>query len=123
MTYGAAAAERAAIAAGLQRHGVRTGDKVGLYSNNCAEWVLTEAALTRQGVISVPLYDTLGAHSQQWSGNCDWWDMHGAATDSRPPPQVPTRCSSFATTRRLLQSPAMRPCSPPCCPRCHLAPP
>ena len=64
MSYGAVAAERAAIAAGLSRHGVRNGDKVGLYSVNCAEWLLTEAALTRQGCVSVPLYDTLGA----WRG-------------------------------------------------------
>lgn len=60
MSYGAAAAERAAIGAGLLRHGVRAGDKVGLYSVNCAEWLLTEAAIARQGCVSVPLYDTLG---------------------------------------------------------------
>lgn len=61
MSYGTAAAERAAIGAGLLRHGVRQGDKVGIYSVNCAEWLLTEAAIARQGCVSVPLYDTLGA--------------------------------------------------------------
>jgi long-chain acyl-CoA synthetase len=69
MSYGAAASERAAIASGLIRHGVRSGDRVGLYSVNCAEWVLTEAALTRQGIISVPLYDTLGPDAVQFICN------------------------------------------------------
>lgn len=36
------------------------GAAVGLYSVNCAEWVLVEGALTRGGLVSVPLYDTLG---------------------------------------------------------------
>lgn len=35
--------------------------QVGIYSVNCPEWVLVDAALVRQGVVSVPLYDTLGA--------------------------------------------------------------
>jgi long-chain acyl-CoA synthetase len=88
MSYGAVAAERAAIAAGLARHGVRNGDKVGLYSVNCAEWLLTEAALTRQGCISVPLYDTLGAERM-------------------------ASCASSATHPRLaLTSPGLRF---PCC--------
>ena len=61
ISYGAAAAESAAIGAGLLRHGVKQGDKVGIYSVNCAEWLLTEAAIARQACVSVPLYDTLGA--------------------------------------------------------------
>ena len=39
---------------------MRPRDRVGLYSINCADWVLTEAALTRLACVSVPLYDTLG---------------------------------------------------------------
>lgn len=33
---------------------------MGLYSVNCPEWVLVDSALVRQGIVSVPLYDTLG---------------------------------------------------------------
>lgn len=39
---------------------MRPRDRVGLYSINCADWVLTEGALTRLACVSVPLYDTLG---------------------------------------------------------------
>jgi long-chain acyl-CoA synthetase len=69
VTYGAAAADRAAIASGLTRLGVRTGERVGLYSINCAEWVLTEGALTRMACVSVPLYDTLGPKAVEYICN------------------------------------------------------
>ncbi len=82
MSYGAAASERAAIGAGLSRHGVRPGDKVGLYSINCAEWLLTEAALTRQGCVSVPLYDTLGASERREADGGSWAARVSHATRS-----------------------------------------
>jgi len=69
MTYGSAAADRAAIASGLARLGVRTRERVGLYSVNCAEWVLTEGALTRMACVSVPLYDTLGPKAVEYICN------------------------------------------------------
>ena len=52
--------ERLDLAAGLVKHGLTAGAHVGLYSINCPEWVLMDAALLRQGMVSVPLYDTLG---------------------------------------------------------------
>jgi len=66
LTYGQAAADRAVIASGLERLGVRPSERVGLYSVNCADWVLTEGALTRCGCVSVPLYDTLGPEAVQF---------------------------------------------------------
>ena len=92
ISYGAAAAESAAIGAGLLRHGVKQGDKVGIYSVNCAEWLLTEAAIARQACVSVPLYDTLGA-------------LRSIVRRARPRgaeaplPQGRMPCSSFATMR------------------------
>ena len=34
---------------------------VGIFSINREEWVVTQWALWRQGLVCVPLYDTLGA--------------------------------------------------------------
>ncbi len=48
---------------------MRPGERVGLYSVNCADWVLTEGALTRAGCVSVPLYDTLGPDAVQFICN------------------------------------------------------
>lgn len=33
---------------------------VGLYSQNCPEWILTEQACYTYSLVVVPLYDTLG---------------------------------------------------------------
>ena len=38
-------------------------------SINCADWVVTEGALTRQSVVSVPLYDTLGPQAVEYICN------------------------------------------------------
>ncbi|CEF99823.1 AMP-dependent synthetase/ligase [Ostreococcus tauri] len=52
--------ERAMAGGALAALGIGKGARVGLYSINSPEWVACEAAMTRQGVTSVPLYDTLG---------------------------------------------------------------
>jgi len=69
MTYGAAGAERCAIASGLKKLGVKPGDRVGLYSVNCARWMLVEGAITRLACVSVPLYDTLGPQVVEYISN------------------------------------------------------
>jgi fatty-acyl-CoA synthase len=49
-------AERAeAFAAGLLALGLTPGDRVGVWSPNCAEWVIAEFALSRAGLICVTL--------------------------------------------------------------------
>jgi len=68
-TYAEAAADRAVIASGLEALGVKPRSRVGLYSINCADWVLTEAALTRMACVSVPLYDTLGPDAVRYICN------------------------------------------------------
>ena len=50
-----------AVACGLAALGVRRGDRVGLWSTNCAEWVLVHMACARAGAILVnvnPAYRT-----------------------------------------------------------------
>src|SRR5579862_1631404 len=49
------------VAGGLRALGVRRGDRVGLWSTNCAEWVLVHMACARAGAILVnvnPAYRT-----------------------------------------------------------------
>ena len=41
------------VAAGLLRLGLRPGDRVGIWSQNCAEWVLVQFATARAGLIMV----------------------------------------------------------------------
>ena len=42
-----------ALAAGLRRAGVRRGDRIGVWSPNCAEWVLAQYATAAIGAILV----------------------------------------------------------------------
>ena len=69
ITYKQAYDRRAALSAGLLASGVAPGDHVGLYSINCTEWCLLEAAMTRVSVVSVPLYDTLGPDAVRFISN------------------------------------------------------
>ncbi|CAJ0599718.1 unnamed protein product [Cylicocyclus nassatus] len=41
--------------------GLKPGDKIGIYSQNRPEWMITALGCIQQSVILVPLYDTLGA--------------------------------------------------------------
>jgi len=50
-----------AVASGLHCLGIRAGDRVGLWSTNCAEWVLVHLACARAGAVLVnvnPAYRT-----------------------------------------------------------------
>ncbi|WP_194711102.1 AMP-binding protein [Noviherbaspirillum soli] len=41
------------LAAGLQRLGLNPGDRIGIWSQNCAEWVLTQFATAKAGLVMV----------------------------------------------------------------------
>ncbi|VDP10615.1 unnamed protein product [Heligmosomoides polygyrus] len=41
--------------------GLQPGDRIGIYAQNRAEWLITALGCVQQSVIVVPLYDTLGA--------------------------------------------------------------
>lgn len=49
------------IAAGLQNQGFEQGDRIGIFSKNCAEWFIVDLAIMMAGMISVPIYSTAGA--------------------------------------------------------------
>jgi long-chain acyl-CoA synthetase len=48
------------LAAGYRSLGLEVGDKVAILSENCAEWFISDFALTAAGLISVPIYFTAG---------------------------------------------------------------
>src|SRR6185436_19689635 len=47
------------IALGLYALGVRKGDRVGIISESCVEWVLADQGCIFAGAITVPVYPTL----------------------------------------------------------------
>ena len=57
---------RKKIAAGITALGCASAQTFGLYSINQPEWVACEAACTRQNIVSVPLYDTLGPDAVEY---------------------------------------------------------
>lgn len=54
------------FASGLVAVGAKSGDRIGIYSKNREEWVVTEQACYRQNLIVVSLYDTLGEDSVEF---------------------------------------------------------
>jgi long-chain acyl-CoA synthetase len=46
------------VALGLYELGVRTGDNVGLLSENCIEWTIADLAVLNCGAADVPIYST-----------------------------------------------------------------
>lgn len=62
---------RTSIGSGLLQLGLQPGpsSNVGLYSVNCREWVLVDAACHAYGMVTVPLYDTLGPDAVEYICN------------------------------------------------------
>ena len=52
-TYGEFAEKVTACAAGLLSLGLKAGDRVGIWAPNCAEWVITQYATAKAGLIQV----------------------------------------------------------------------
>jgi len=47
------------IAMGLQKLGYQKGDRIGILSENCPEWIMTDFACAHFGFVSTPIYPTL----------------------------------------------------------------
>ncbi len=58
-TYREAGEEARRVAAGLKAKGLIAGDHVGIYSKNCAHWVITDLAIMMSNMVSVPYYASL----------------------------------------------------------------
>ena len=64
-TYRELSDQAEAFAAGLLALGVQPGDRVGIWSLNCAEWLVTQIATAKAGIILVninPAYRTTELH-------------------------------------------------------------
>ena len=56
-----------ALAAGLVRLGLRPGDRIGIWSQNCAEWVLTQFATAKAGLVLVNINPAYRAAELQYA--------------------------------------------------------
>ncbi|KAJ3106570.1 Long chain acyl-CoA synthetase 7 peroxisomal [Phlyctochytrium bullatum] len=57
------------LGAGLVKRGLKPDSNVGLFSINRAEWVIGEHACFMYSMVTVPLYDTLGAEAIEFISN------------------------------------------------------
>lgn len=60
---------RTSLGSGLLQLGITPKSMLGLYSVNCKEWVLLDAAAHAYSMVSVPLYDTLGPDAVEFISN------------------------------------------------------
>ncbi len=58
LSYAEVARQVAALAAGLQRLGLKPGDRVMLVSENRPEWLIADLAIMAAGCVTVPAYTT-----------------------------------------------------------------
>ena len=58
-SYREAGIEVRKIVSALKQKGLKSGDHVGIYSKNCAHWVLADLAIMMAGMVSVPFYASL----------------------------------------------------------------
>ena len=61
-TYTELVSDVARVARGLLAHGVEVGDRVGIWSPNCAEWTLVQLATAKIGAILVNLNPAYRTH-------------------------------------------------------------
>ncbi|KAF6256258.1 hypothetical protein COO60DRAFT_1530236 [Scenedesmus sp. NREL 46B-D3] len=69
LTYSQAGDIRTSLGSGLLQLGIPPKSMLGLYSVNCKEWVLLDAAAHSYSMVSVPLYDTLGPDAVEYICN------------------------------------------------------
>ncbi|MEJ8824195.1 AMP-binding protein [Variovorax humicola] len=62
-TWAQVADQARRMAAWLQAQGWEPGSRIGIFSKNCAWWLLSDLAIWMAGHVSVPLYPTLAADS------------------------------------------------------------
>jgi fatty-acyl-CoA synthase len=68
-TYAEFDAEVDRVARGLLARGLEKGDRVGIWSPNCAEWVLAQYATARVGVILVNINPAYRTHEVEYALN------------------------------------------------------
>ena len=56
------------VASGLLAAGLQKGDRVGIWSPNCAEWVVVQFATAKAGVILVNINPAYRTHEVEYAG-------------------------------------------------------
>jgi len=69
VTYREAKALAEDVGKGLVELGAKKGQKIGIFSPNRLEWMITSLGLYSQGLITVSLYPTLGEDAVEYIGN------------------------------------------------------
>ncbi len=59
LTYNEVITEALQIVTGMKSVGLQKGDKVGIYSKNCYQWVIAEIAIMLGGFVTIPFYSNL----------------------------------------------------------------
>ena len=59
LTYNEVITEALQVVTGMKSLGLEKGDKVGIYSKNCYQWVIAEIAIMLGGFVTVPFYSNL----------------------------------------------------------------
>lgn len=59
-TYDDVMNEALRLVSGMKSIGLKKGDKIGIYSKNCYQWVISEIAIMLGGFVTVPFYASLG---------------------------------------------------------------
>src|SRR3954463_6876922 len=67
LTYGEFDAAVNRIASGLLAAGIAKGDRIGIWSPNCAEWVLVQFATAKVGAILVNITPAYRAHELEYA--------------------------------------------------------
>jgi len=101
-TYAELNAEVDLIARGLMGRGIEKGDRVGIWSPNCAQWVVTQLATAKIGAILVNVNPAYRVHELAYALNQSGMRMLVSATSFKTSdyaamidevrPQVPTLC-------------------------------
>ena len=81
LTYDALSAEVDRVARGLLALGLERGDRVGIWSPNCAEWVLVQFATAKLGVILVNINPAYRTHEVAYALKQSGCRVLVAATD------------------------------------------
>lgn len=78
----------------LQNSGLKKGDKIAIYSKNCAEWFIADFAISLAGMVSVPLFANLSESKIEYIlehaevkaifvGKLDQWDKANKVISSK----------------------------------------
>jgi len=69
MTYKELKKKVLALGSSFVNLGLKFGDHVGIFSKNCPEWLMIHLAISSQGMVSVPVYESLGPDSIEFIVN------------------------------------------------------